>query len=148
MEIQIISTSNTTEIDGVPVRHWKGVTASGIECDVFIHRIAVHNQADSAQFDRELDRDGSAGRAASDRSEEHPMTARAGLITADGHGRYHLESDSERHRAACRGYFFIGKTVQAQHVAPDRRCGRWGCRNHWPDYRDPDAPVILFGSSS
>ncbi len=54
MKIQIESTSNLTTMDGVPVRHWKGRTESGIECDVFVHRIAGHKGQDSAQFESEL----------------------------------------------------------------------------------------------
>jgi hypothetical protein len=54
MQLQIESTDRITAIDGVPVREWKGTTASGVECIVFVHRIAVHNSKDQSQFDREL----------------------------------------------------------------------------------------------
>lgn len=54
MKIVIEATEHTTEIDGVPVRHWRGVTEAGVECDVFVHRIAVHNSKDSAEFERAL----------------------------------------------------------------------------------------------
>lgn len=54
MEIIIKSTDQLTTIDGVPVRYWEGVTAGGVKCKVFIHRIAVHNNDDSSQFDKEL----------------------------------------------------------------------------------------------
>jgi len=53
MKIAIISTDKLTEIDGVPVRLWEGVTESGIECKVFVHRVAALNK-DSAQFEKEL----------------------------------------------------------------------------------------------
>lgn len=54
MEIQITATPHTTHIDGVPCRLWEGVTADGTKCKVFVHRIAVHNDDDSSQFEREL----------------------------------------------------------------------------------------------
>lgn len=54
MKITIESTSNITDIDGVPVRHWQGVTEEGVECHVFVHRIAVKNDLDAGQFEREL----------------------------------------------------------------------------------------------
>ena len=41
-------------MDSVPVRLWEGVTEDGTRCKVFIHRIAVGNDEDAAQFDREL----------------------------------------------------------------------------------------------
>lgn len=54
MQITIESTEKLTTIEGVPCRLWKGTTAAGIECHVFVHRIAVHNAADSQQFDKQL----------------------------------------------------------------------------------------------
>ena len=54
MHIQIESTEDLTSIDGVPVRRWKGVTASGIECHVFVHRVAVLRTEDCTQFETEL----------------------------------------------------------------------------------------------
>lgn len=54
MEIQITSTDQITTIDGVPVRLWEGVTANGVRCKVFVHRLAVHNDDDASQFDAEL----------------------------------------------------------------------------------------------
>lgn len=38
----------------VPARIWEGTTASGIQVHAFITRIAVHKDADSSQFEREL----------------------------------------------------------------------------------------------
>ncbi len=49
MEIQITSTDKITELDGVPVRVWEGVTASGIACKVFVHRIALRDDAPAAE---------------------------------------------------------------------------------------------------
>jgi hypothetical protein len=54
MEIQIKSTDKITRIDGVPVRVWEGVTAEGVPCFVFVHRIAVRNEHDHAAFQEEL----------------------------------------------------------------------------------------------
>lgn len=54
VEIQIESTDKITSMDGVPVRLWAGLTASGVPCHVFVHRVAVANSVDQSQFEREL----------------------------------------------------------------------------------------------
>ncbi len=54
MKITIESTDKLTEIDGVSVRIWTGVTAEGTKCFVFVHRIAVHFSVNTQQFEREL----------------------------------------------------------------------------------------------
>lgn len=54
MQIHIESTDQITFMDGVPVRVWEGVTAKGVRCKVFVHRLAVHNDEDADQFDAEL----------------------------------------------------------------------------------------------
>ena len=54
MQIQIESTDQITHMDGVPCRVWRGVTADGTECLVFVHRLAVHKAQDASQFEREL----------------------------------------------------------------------------------------------
>jgi hypothetical protein len=54
MKITIESTDTETEVDGVLCRIWAGVTESGTECVVFVHRIAVHNDEDQSEFEREL----------------------------------------------------------------------------------------------
>lgn len=54
MRLQIESTDQITAMDGVPVRVWRGRTEAGVECIVFVHRIAVHNDNDQSQFDAEL----------------------------------------------------------------------------------------------
>lgn len=54
MKLQIQATEKLTEIAGVPVRLWEGKTESGIPCKVFVHRVAVHNDHDSSQFETEL----------------------------------------------------------------------------------------------
>ncbi len=54
MQIQIEATDKLTTMDGIPVRVWKGVTASGIECFVFVHRLAVRKDLNCSQFEAEL----------------------------------------------------------------------------------------------
>lgn len=54
MKMTIEATDQLTHMDGVPVRVWKGKTEGGVECFVFVHRIAVHQDADCSQFEREL----------------------------------------------------------------------------------------------
>lgn len=54
MQIKMIATDKITDIDGVQVRLWEGVTEQGTKCKVFVHRIAVHNSDDASQFEREL----------------------------------------------------------------------------------------------
>lgn len=54
MKIQIESTDQFTTLDGVPVRVWKGATEAGTACFVFVHRLAVRDDADASEFDREL----------------------------------------------------------------------------------------------
>lgn len=38
----------------VPARIWEGQTSSGIPCHAYITRIAVANDRDAAEFEREL----------------------------------------------------------------------------------------------
>ena len=54
MKLQITATEKITEIEGVPVRVWNGVTESGVPCIVFVHRIAVHEDHEASQFEAEL----------------------------------------------------------------------------------------------
>lgn len=54
MKLEIKATEKLTQINGVPVRLWEGKTESGIPCKVFVHRVAVHNDHDSTQFEAEL----------------------------------------------------------------------------------------------
>ncbi|MCA8984497.1 MAG: hypothetical protein KDA76_12090 [Planctomycetaceae bacterium] len=53
MRIQIESTNEITTLDGVPCRVWRGTTESGIDCFVFVHRLAVHSEK-AYEFDCEL----------------------------------------------------------------------------------------------
>ena len=66
MQIQIEATADIVTIEGVECRRWKGTTESGVECEVFVHRIAVKNGDDSSQFDRELLEQVPPGRPARD----------------------------------------------------------------------------------
>lgn len=54
MHLQIESTDQITDLDGVPARVWQGVTANGIPCLVFVHRVAVQRDQDATDFEREL----------------------------------------------------------------------------------------------
>lgn len=54
MKITIESTNTVTEIDGVPVRLWKGVTEAGAFCDVFVHLLARRTNQDLTEFERDL----------------------------------------------------------------------------------------------
>lgn len=49
MRITIDSTPEVTRLDGVPCRVWKGVTAAGTECVVFVHRVCA---AEDSEFDQ------------------------------------------------------------------------------------------------
>ncbi len=53
MRIMIESTGQTPTIDGVQTRLWHGVTESGNECALYVHRLQVATE-DAAEFDREL----------------------------------------------------------------------------------------------
>jgi hypothetical protein len=54
MKITIESTATCTTLDGVRVRVWEGVTEKGVRCHVFVHRVAVRDDLDTKQFEREL----------------------------------------------------------------------------------------------
>lgn len=49
MHIQIESTDQVTNLDGVPCRLWMGVTAAGTPCLVFVHRLCA---VDPREFDQ------------------------------------------------------------------------------------------------
>lgn len=55
MKITIESTNKTVELNGVPARIWEGHTESGIPVHCFVTRLAVPNDADCSQFERELE---------------------------------------------------------------------------------------------
>jgi hypothetical protein len=54
MKITIESTDQITDLDGVPVRAWKGQTERGVPCIVFVHRIAFSQGANSRELEAEL----------------------------------------------------------------------------------------------
>jgi hypothetical protein len=63
VRIEISSTNLITALDGVPVRVWEGTTERGVKCKVFVHRLAVANNENQAQFDQELTEQFEPGRA-------------------------------------------------------------------------------------
>lgn len=58
MKITIESTTKIVTLqtsDGImPARIWEGMTDSGIPVHCYVTRIAVHNNEDQSQFEREL----------------------------------------------------------------------------------------------
>lgn len=54
MKIMIESTDVITTIDGTEVRHWKGTTEGGVECEVFVRYLAVREDRDCSAFEAEL----------------------------------------------------------------------------------------------
>lgn len=51
MRLTIEATDQLTHLDGVPCRVWKAKTAAGVDCFVFVHRIAALKSADTTEFD-------------------------------------------------------------------------------------------------
>lgn len=56
MQITLQSTTKIVEINGVPARIWEGKTANGIEVHAFITRVAVNNDDDASEFEKDLKR--------------------------------------------------------------------------------------------
>lgn len=54
MKLTIENTTKVVELNGVPARIWEGHTESGIPVHCYITRVAVHNDHDHTQFEREL----------------------------------------------------------------------------------------------
>lgn len=54
MKVNLESTTKIIELNGVPVRVWQGKTENGIEVHAFITRIAVHNDLDASEFEKDL----------------------------------------------------------------------------------------------
>jgi hypothetical protein len=58
MKVTLESTTKivTLEVNGqrVPARIWEGHTPNGVACHAYITRIAVHNDDDSSEFERDL----------------------------------------------------------------------------------------------
>ena len=54
MKITITPTKFITEIEGVKVRLWDGLTNKDVRCKVFVHQIAVPSGEEQEEFDEEL----------------------------------------------------------------------------------------------
>ncbi len=54
MKITIESTDKIVELNGVPARIWEGTTKAGIPMHAYITRVAVREDADADEFEREL----------------------------------------------------------------------------------------------
>jgi hypothetical protein len=54
MKLIIENTTKIVEVNGLPARVWEGHTDSGIPVHCFITRVAVANDADCSQFEKEL----------------------------------------------------------------------------------------------
>jgi hypothetical protein len=54
MKITIENTTKIVSVNDVPARIWEGQTESGIPVHCYITRIAVHNDDDHTQFEKEL----------------------------------------------------------------------------------------------
>jgi hypothetical protein len=54
MKIELHSTAQIVELNGVHCRVWEGTTAGGIKLTAFIVRVAVERSDDSSEFEREL----------------------------------------------------------------------------------------------
>ncbi|TWT63165.1 hypothetical protein [Rubinisphaera italica] len=50
MKVQIESTEETVNIDGVECRVWNGVTEKGVEILVFVHRVGLPLFADDSEL--------------------------------------------------------------------------------------------------
>ncbi len=65
MKITIESTDLLTTYMGAPVRVWTGTTARGIPCVVLVRTLAVREDRDQSEFERELAEELPFGRKAS-----------------------------------------------------------------------------------
>lgn len=54
MKIILESTTEIVNVNGVPARVWEGKTEKGIPCFAFITRMGVHKEADTVEFERDL----------------------------------------------------------------------------------------------
>jgi hypothetical protein len=54
MKLHIESTTKIVTLDGVPARIWEGTTEAGIAVHCYVTRIAVRQEDDAADFEREL----------------------------------------------------------------------------------------------
>jgi hypothetical protein len=54
MQVTLTNTTQIVTLNGVPARIWEGTTSTGIRVHAFITGIAVHNDDNQEQFEREL----------------------------------------------------------------------------------------------
>lgn len=54
MKIELQSTGQIVELDGVLCRVWEGKTAAGVPLTAFIARVAIERTHDASEFAREL----------------------------------------------------------------------------------------------
>lgn len=54
MKIALESTTRIVQLNGVPARIWEGTTESGVHVIAFVTRVAVRDDQDTSQFEREL----------------------------------------------------------------------------------------------
>lgn len=54
VKVQLESTDKVVVLNGVPARIWEGHTACGVPCHAYITRIAVAQELDASEFEREL----------------------------------------------------------------------------------------------
>jgi hypothetical protein len=54
MKIVITPTQEISHMDGIPVRVWKGETESGVACRIYVHRVAVQEPEQCAEFEGAL----------------------------------------------------------------------------------------------
>ncbi len=54
MKLTIEQTSKIVELNGVPARIWEGHTESGIPVHCYITLVAVRDELDRSQFEKEL----------------------------------------------------------------------------------------------
>jgi hypothetical protein len=54
MKIELHSTRQIVECNGVLCRVWEGTTAAGVKLTAFVARVAVERSEDTREFEREL----------------------------------------------------------------------------------------------
>ena len=54
MKVTLHSTSKIVTLNGLPARIWEGTTEGGIPCHAYVTRIAVAEDADATEFEKEL----------------------------------------------------------------------------------------------
>jgi hypothetical protein len=54
MTITVHQTDKIVELDGVKCRIWEGTTAKGVPMHAYIPRVAVANDQDASEFERDL----------------------------------------------------------------------------------------------